>query len=74
MWRVSEKLLEVMVESYKRRSVVNLHALIYWALSFRCQDEHEHAEFKKHIGGGCVCFDHQEGTLNVLVRCLHFIS
>lgn len=31
-----------------------------------CQDEHEHAEFKKHIGGGCVCFDHQEGTLNVL--------
>ncbi|XP_048746394.1 RNA-binding protein FXR1-like isoform X2 [Ostrea edulis] len=31
-----------------------------------CQDDHEHAEFKKHIGGGCVCFDHQEGTLNVM--------
>ncbi|XP_078311179.1 RNA-binding protein FXR1-like isoform X2 [Crassostrea virginica] len=31
-----------------------------------CQDEHEHAEFKKHIGGGWVSFDHQEGTLNVL--------
>lgn len=53
---------------------MELFALTPLTLCYRCQDEHEHAEFKKHIGGGCVCFDHQEGTLNVLVWRLHFIS